>query len=72
LQFSYGVSPVYLPERSPSWNTFASQWVQSEGLTGGLAVLAEGPTRDNPKSNHRLEIIELSLNRILDKSRNKA
>ena len=63
LQFSYGVSPVYVPEHSPDWNTFAQEWVQREGLAVGLVVLAEGPSRDHPKANHRLEIIDLRLGR---------
>ena len=65
LQFSYGVSPVHAPGHSSDWNTFARQWVQSEGLADGLLVLAEGPSHDNPKSNHRLEIIDLRLGRIM-------
>jgi len=64
LQFSYGVSPIHAQEHSRDWNTFARQWVQSEGLPDGLVVLTEGPSRDNPKENHRLEIIDLRLNRV--------
>ena len=59
LQFSYGVSPVHAQERPRDWTTFARQWVRSEGLAEGLVVLAEGPSRENPKANHRLEIIDL-------------
>jgi len=58
LQFSYGVSPVHLPDHAQDWNTFARQWVKNEGLAEGWVVLAEGPSRDHPKANHRLEIIE--------------
>jgi pyruvate kinase len=58
LQFSYGVSPVHMQEHSRDWNTFARQWVRSEGLADGLVVLTEGPSPDNPKANHRLEIID--------------
>jgi pyruvate kinase len=59
LQFSYGVSPVHRQEHSRDWNAFARQWVQSEGLADGLLVLTEGPSPDNLKSNHRMEIIDL-------------
>jgi pyruvate kinase len=59
LQFSYGVSPVHAPERPEDWNAFARRWVESEGLADGLVVLAEGPSQDRPKANHRLEIIDL-------------
>jgi pyruvate kinase len=59
LQFSYGVSPVHVPEPTANWNTFARQWVQSEGLEVGLVVLAEGPSRNKPRTNHRVEIVDL-------------
>jgi pyruvate kinase len=59
LHFSYGVHPVYEPEPSRDWTTFARGWVQSEGLADGLVVLTEGPSRGNPEANHRLEIIDL-------------
>jgi len=59
LQFSYGVSPIHEQEHSRDWNTFARRWVQREGLADGLVVLTEGPSGDNPKANHRLEIIDL-------------
>jgi pyruvate kinase len=68
LQFSYGVSPVHALQPAPDWNTFARQWVQNEGLAAGLVVLAEGPSRDNPKANHRLEIIDLRRGCILEKT----
>jgi pyruvate kinase len=62
LQFSYGVSPVHAQEEhSRDWNTFAKRWLQSEGLADGLVVLTEGPSRDNPSANYRLEIIDLRL-----------
>lgn len=63
LQFSYGVSPIHAPEHSPDWNTFSRQWVQREGLAVGLVVLAEGPSRNHPTANHRLEIIDLRPDR---------
>ena len=60
LQFSYGVSPVHRKqEHSCDWNVFARQWVQSEGLADGLLVLTEGPSPNNLKANHRMEIIDL-------------
>jgi len=64
LQFSYGVSPLHAPEHPRDWNTFARRWLQSEGLADGLVVLAEGPSRDHPKANHRLEIIDLRPGRV--------
>ncbi len=59
LQLSYGVSPVHAPEQIPNWNEFARHWVQREGLPEELVVLMEGPFRDDPKGNPRLEIIDL-------------
>jgi len=61
MQFSYGVLPVHAPERPQNWNTFAKQWVKTEGLKDGLLVLTEGPSPDNPEANHRLEIIDTQL-----------
>jgi pyruvate kinase len=60
LQFSYGVSPVHAPEYPADWNMFAARWAQNEGLAGGLVVLTEGPSRDHPGKNPRLEIFDLS------------
>jgi pyruvate kinase len=59
LQFSYGVSPVLAPEPTGDWNAFARQWGQTEGLEAGLLVLAEGPSRNKPRANHRVEIVDL-------------
>jgi pyruvate kinase len=59
LQLSYGVSPVHALDIPRNWNTFARRWVQNEGLAKGLVVLAEGPSPDHPKANHRVEIIDL-------------
>ena len=59
LQFSYGVSPVYVPEHPHDWKAFATGWVQDEGLAKGRVVLTEGPSRRNPQTNPRLEIIDL-------------
>ena len=66
LQFSYGVSPVHAMEHYQDWNAFVRQWLQSEGLADGLVVLTEGPSRDNPKANHRLDIIDLRPGRVWD------
>jgi pyruvate kinase len=59
LQFSSGVFPVHAAEHSRDWNAFARQWARSAGLADGLVVLTEGPSRVNPKANHRMEIIDL-------------
>jgi pyruvate kinase len=59
LQFSYGVSPVHALEHSGDWSAFIRRWVRNEGLAEGLVVLTEGPSRDNPEVNPRLEIFDL-------------
>ncbi len=59
LQFSFGVSPVHAPEYPQDWNRFARCWTESEDLPNQLIVFTEGPSRDNPKKNLRLEIIDL-------------
>jgi pyruvate kinase len=59
LQFSYGVSPVRAVDHSQDWNAFALRWTKDAGLANGLVVLTEGPSRVNPKANHRMEIIDL-------------
>jgi pyruvate kinase len=63
LQLSYGVSPVHAPDHPGDWSAFARGWVRDEGLAEGLVVLAEGPSRDNPEANPRLEILDLSRTR---------
>ncbi len=59
LQFSYGVDPVHVDEDLAEWDAYARAWLHEQGLTEGIALLAQGPSRHNPKANHRLEILEL-------------
>ena len=59
LQFSYGVSPVHAPDQGREWNGFARQWIKDHGLEPGPVLLTEGPSREHPKANFRLEIIDL-------------
>lgn len=60
LQFSYGVSSVHAPEDPEDWEAFAKDWTNQERLTAGVVVLAEGPSRNNPQANPRLELFDLS------------
>jgi pyruvate kinase len=64
LQFSYGVSPVHEPEHPSDWDAFAGRWAQNEGLPAGLIVLTQGPSKHNPRTNPRLEIIDLGRGAI--------
>jgi pyruvate kinase len=60
LQFSYGVKAVHVPEPIDDWNGFARDWGGREGLQQGLVVLTAGSSRCTPRTNPRLEIIDLS------------
>jgi pyruvate kinase len=60
LQFSYGISPVHAPEPPGDWGAFARLWLRNQGLAEGLVVLTEGPSRENPGANPRLEIFDLT------------
>jgi pyruvate kinase len=57
LQFSYGVSPVYAAEPPADWTGFARHWAQSEELNDGRIVMIQGPSKNNPETNPRLEIL---------------
>jgi pyruvate kinase len=59
LQFSYGVHPVLVDKDLPDWDEFCKQWLKSQGITSGLALLTQGPSELNPGGNHRMEILEL-------------
>jgi pyruvate kinase len=59
LQFSYGVHPVRVAEDRADWNEFARDWLHSRGVDRGFALLTQGPSKEHPSSNHRIEIIEL-------------
>lgn len=59
LQFSYGVTPVHAPKPPYDWTAFARRWARSEELPLERVVLMEGPSRRNPQTNPRMEIIDL-------------
>lgn len=59
LQFSYGVLPVLMSDHPEEWRVFVSNWMESEGLEGSLAILTEGPSGKHPDASHRMEIIDL-------------
>jgi pyruvate kinase len=59
LQFSYGVNPVLVEKDLPDWAEFGKQWLKSQGVTSGLALLTQGPSELSPSGNHRMEILEL-------------
>ena len=59
LQFSYGVYPVCEADHPADWRAFAQDWVSDHGLEGNLVLVTEGPSRQHPKTNNRMEIIDL-------------
>jgi pyruvate kinase len=59
LQFSYGVYPVFEPQDTEDWTMYAREWVKTQGTTGDLVILIEGPSPRNPNANHKLEIVDL-------------
>lgn len=61
LNFSYGVMSVPIEKDPENWDTFAQQWLKSQGLSGSLALLAAGPSTAHPHHNHRLEFIPVTM-----------
>jgi len=60
LQFSSGVYPLHEPAHPENWTDFVKRWLGELGLTGNIAILTEGPSSQNPETNNRMEIIDLS------------
>jgi pyruvate kinase len=60
LQFSYGVYPVRVEKELADWTPFTRQWLYSNGVTSGLAVLTQGPSSEHPVASHRMEIVDLA------------
>ncbi len=61
LQFSYGVYPVKVEQDLPEWSPFLRDWFKTNHINEGVAVLAQGPSKENPCGNHRIEFMNLSL-----------
>lgn len=59
LQLSYGVVAVHEPDTPEDWSSYASRWLEREGVPGKLVLLTEGPSPRRPAANHRLEILRL-------------
>jgi len=60
LQFSWGIEPVLVDREHEAWNAFARDWLRGQGITGRLALLAQGPSPRHPNVDHRLDILDLS------------
>jgi pyruvate kinase len=59
LLFSYGVIPVYEPSEPPSWIEYAKMWLRRNALPGEFAILTQRFPAEDPRGNHRMEIINL-------------
>jgi pyruvate kinase len=59
LAFSYGVEPVELVEDPKDWRDFARAWLQTNRVSGPIALLVAGPSRENPEANYRLEFLKV-------------
>jgi len=60
LLLSYGVEPLPLTGTESGWNAFVRAWMEEEGLVGRLAVLVQGPSRQDPDARYRMELLELN------------
>lgn len=60
LQFSYGVLPFLVEADRQEWSPSIRRWCAERGIDGGEILMTQGPSPQNPCSNHRLEIIRLS------------
>ncbi|MBK1699723.1 pyruvate kinase [Thiococcus pfennigii] len=63
LTFSYGVLPVAVDVDRADWSDFARTWLATQGIRDGLVLLTQGPSAENPRGNHRLEILDLGRHR---------
>ncbi len=59
LQLSYGVVPLYEPDRDADWDSLARSWLQAQGIDTELALLVRGPSPAIPQANVSLEILDL-------------
>ena len=60
LMFSYGVFPVHVSEHPRNRKPLIKEKLQSVGVEGNLVVLTEGPSRQYPDRDNRMEILDLS------------
>lgn len=60
LQFTFGVSPIYLEERPESWERFARDWLAESELQGELALLTLGSGTGRFGSSNHIVFINLT------------
>jgi len=59
LAFSYGVFSMYEKKHPDNWRAYALNWFQTQRMEGWYAIITEGPSRENPEANNRMELIDL-------------
>lgn len=59
LTFSYGVEPVELVDDPKNWRDYAQTWLQEHQISGAFALLAAGPSTQNPDANYRIEFLKV-------------
>ena len=59
LAFSYGVHAIDIPARSNEWEKSTARWLRKQGIVADRVFLVAGPSPQNPRANHRIELIRL-------------
>ncbi len=59
LQFTSGVLPVCEGNHPENWNAYVADFLREHRMEGTLAVVTEGPSRNHPDANNRLEIVDI-------------
>ncbi len=60
LMFSYGVWPIYHPDKPADWGRVIEEMVVREfGLKGEFVPMIEGPSRARPDVDHKLQLVRL-------------
>jgi pyruvate kinase len=60
LQFSYGVYPIYVDKKPDNWNQFIAENIPENALNKDIAIMVEGPSKNQLYSNHVMDIINLN------------
>jgi pyruvate kinase len=69
LAFSYGVHPVDLSEEPDDWRQWATHWLREHGVAAERVMLVAGPSPRNPNANHRIELMRLDAQGMLQQTR---
>ena len=60
LSFSYGVFPVFEPEKSQHWNCYAANWVKEMNLDSRLVIFTGSTETLRKRDTTSIEVIDLS------------